>query len=96
MNSLKLKHALQQFFYGGYRRAGCNITAYFFPGNMQAKGTFLAKESGVFAGTDVITAGFHLLDPDIKIELYKKRWRSRGEGRHPWGSVRTNCAAVNR
>ncbi|MFP3124816.1 carboxylating nicotinate-nucleotide diphosphorylase [Ectobacillus funiculus] len=71
MNSLKLKHALQQFFMEdiGERDVTSQLI---FPGNMQAKGTFLAKESGVFAGIDVITAGFHLLDTDIKIELYKK------------------------
>ena len=39
---------------------------------MLSKGTFLAKDTGVFAGCLVIESGFKLIDERIEIELHKK------------------------
>ena len=70
MNTIKVKEALNRFF-RRYRRKRCNISAYF-PDNLLSKGTFLSKDTGVFAGRLVIESGFKLIDERIEVELHKK------------------------
>lgn len=71
MNALKVRKALESFFLEdiGERDVTSQLI---FPDNLQAKGTFLVKDTGVFAGTDVIEQGFRLIDDRIQISFYKK------------------------
>ncbi|MCM3737107.1 carboxylating nicotinate-nucleotide diphosphorylase [Bacillus cytotoxicus] len=71
MNSLKVKEALKQFFLEdiGERDVTSQLI---FPNDLQAKGTFLVKDTGVFAGADVIQEGFLLLDHRIEVTFHKK------------------------
>lgn len=71
MNGLKVRKALESFFLEdiGERDVTSQLI---FPDNLQAKGTFLVKDTGVFAGTDVIEQGFRLIDDRIQISFYKK------------------------
>ncbi|WP_144568776.1 carboxylating nicotinate-nucleotide diphosphorylase [Bacillus pseudomycoides] len=71
MNALKVRKALERFILEDIGEK--DITSQLiFPDNLRAKGTFLAKETGVFVGTAVIEQGFRLLDDGIQITLYKK------------------------
>lgn len=71
MNALKVRKALESFFLEDIGEK--DVTSQLiFPDNLRAKGTFLAKETGVFVGTTVIEQGFRLLDDSIQITLYKK------------------------
>ncbi|MEN1934932.1 carboxylating nicotinate-nucleotide diphosphorylase [Paenibacillus sp. 102] len=71
MNTLKVREALNRFFLEdiGERDVTSQLI---FPDNLQAKGTFLVKDTGVFAGTDVIEQGFRLMDDRIQVSFYKK------------------------
>ena len=71
MNALKVKEVLKQFFLEdiGERDVTSQLI---FPNDLQAKGTFLVKDTGVFAGADVIKEGFLLLDHRIEVTLHKK------------------------
>ncbi|SFJ81949.1 MULTISPECIES: carboxylating nicotinate-nucleotide diphosphorylase [unclassified Bacillus (in: firmicutes)] len=71
MNALKVKEALKQFFLEdiGERDVTSQLI---FPNDQQAKGTLLVKDTGVFAGADVIKEGFALLDNRIEVILHKK------------------------
>lgn len=71
MNALKVRKALESFFLEdiGERDVTSQLI---FPDNLNAKGTFLVKDTGIFAGTAVIEQGFRLLDESIQIELHKK------------------------
>ncbi|MDZ5605953.1 carboxylating nicotinate-nucleotide diphosphorylase [Bacillus pseudomycoides] len=71
MNTLKVRKALESFFLEdiGERDVTSQLI---FPDNLKAKGTFLAKDTGVFAGTAVIEQGFRLIDDRIQITLHKK------------------------
>ncbi|MEY8348660.1 carboxylating nicotinate-nucleotide diphosphorylase [Bacillus cereus] len=71
MNALKVRKALESFFLEdiGERDVTSQLI---FPDNLQAKGTFLVKDTGVFTGTDVIEQGFRLIDDRIQISFYKK------------------------
>ncbi|EEM15136.1 MULTISPECIES: carboxylating nicotinate-nucleotide diphosphorylase [Bacillus] len=71
MNALKVRKALERFILEDIGEK--DVTSQLiFPDNLRAKGTFLAKETGVFVGTAVIEQGFRLLDDGIQITLYKK------------------------
>lgn len=71
MNTLKVKEALKQFFLEdiGERDVTSQLI---FPNDLQARGTFLVKDTGVFAGVDVIKEGFALLDNRIEVTLHAK------------------------
>lgn len=71
MNQLKLKHLLEQFFIEDIGEQDVTSDT-LFPEESQGTLTFLAKESGVFSGSDVIKIGFSILDPEIKAELFVK------------------------
>ncbi|WP_379965866.1 carboxylating nicotinate-nucleotide diphosphorylase [Ectobacillus sp. sgz5001026] len=70
MNPIKLKQALESFFLEdmGERDVTSQLI---FPRNSMATGTFLMKQDGIIAGTDIITTGFRLLDSLAEVELYK-------------------------
>lgn len=70
MNPIKLKQALESFFLEdmGERDVTSQLI---FPRNSMATGTFLMKQDGIIAGTDIITTGFRLLDSSAEVELYK-------------------------
>ncbi|WP_440602529.1 carboxylating nicotinate-nucleotide diphosphorylase [Bacillus sp. GB_SG_008] len=71
MNTLKVKEALKQFFLEDIGER--DVTSQFiFPNDLQARGTFLVKDTGIFAGTDVIKEGFTLLDNRIEVTLHAK------------------------
>jgi len=71
MNALKVRKALERFILEDIGEK--DVTSQLiFPDNLRAKGTFLAKETGVFVGTAVIEQGFRLLDDSIQITLHKK------------------------
>ncbi|MBC6974628.1 carboxylating nicotinate-nucleotide diphosphorylase [Bacillus sp. Xin] len=71
MNGLKVRKALESFFLEdiGERDVTSQLI---FPDNLQAKGTFLVKDTGVFAGTDIIEQGFRLIDGKSQVSFYKK------------------------
>ncbi|EOQ26039.1 TPA: carboxylating nicotinate-nucleotide diphosphorylase [Bacillus cereus] len=71
MNTIKVKEALNRFFLEdiGERDVTSQLI---FPDNLLSKGTFLAKDTGVFAGRLVIEEGFKLIDERIEVELHKK------------------------
>ncbi|KEK26359.1 carboxylating nicotinate-nucleotide diphosphorylase [Bacillus gaemokensis] len=71
MNTLKVREALNRFFLEDIGER--DVTSQFiFPDNLQAKGTFLVKDTGVFAGTAVIEQGFRLIDDRIQVTFHKK------------------------
>jgi nicotinate-nucleotide pyrophosphorylase (carboxylating) len=71
MNQLKLQQLLQQFFIEDIGERDITSETIFLD-NEWATGTFTAKEDGVLAGTDIITAGYHLLHSHINVTLYKR------------------------
>ncbi|PFZ11850.1 nicotinate-nucleotide diphosphorylase (carboxylating) [Bacillus pseudomycoides] len=79
MNALKVRKALESFFLEDIGEK--DVTSQLiFPNNLRAKGTFLAKDTGVFVGTAVIEQGFRLLDDSIQITLHKKDGDFVGKG----------------
>ncbi|MBO1626375.1 carboxylating nicotinate-nucleotide diphosphorylase [Bacillus arachidis] len=79
MNALKVRKALESFFLEdiGERDVTSQLI---FPENLKAKGTFLAKDTGVFAGRVVIEQGFRLLDESIQITFHKNDGDLVGKG----------------
>lgn len=71
MNLLKLKQLLEQFFIEDIGERDVTSDT-LFPVESQGTLTFLAKEAGVFSGSDVIRTGFTMLDSAIEIELFVK------------------------
>lgn len=70
MNQLKLRKQLQYFLMEDI--GDRDITSEtVFPAGQQGEGMFLAKEAGILAGVDIITAVYHLIDPDIEVCLAK-------------------------
>lgn len=68
MNILKLKQMLQQFLMEDIGE--CDVTSdTIFDQGEQGTLTFIAKEGGVFSGSDVIKTGFALLDEQIEVSL---------------------------
>jgi nicotinate-nucleotide pyrophosphorylase (carboxylating) len=68
MNRLKLRLLLEQFFLEdiGDRDVSSELI---FGKEQQGEIIFLAKEDGIFCGTDILLGGFPLLDENIEIEL---------------------------
>lgn len=70
MNQLKLRKQLQYFLMEDI--GDRDITSEtVFPAGQQGEGMFLAKEAGILAGVDIITAVYHLIDPNIVVHLAK-------------------------
>ncbi len=94
MNTIKVKEALNRFFLEdiGERDVTSQLI---FPDNLLSKGTFLAKDTGVFAGRLVIESGFKLIDERIEVELHKKRWGPCRKRRNHCNCARSNCIVIN-
>jgi nicotinate-nucleotide pyrophosphorylase (carboxylating) len=71
MNQLKLKRLLEQFFIEDIGEQDVTSDT-LFPEDSQGTLTFLAKEAGIFSGTDVVKTGFALLDDKIEVECFVK------------------------
>jgi len=71
MNKLKLRSLIEQFFIEDIGERDVT-TDLIFADNPKGEIVFLAKENGVFCGEDIIKTGFHLLDPQIRTELFVK------------------------
>ncbi|MDP4170331.1 MAG: carboxylating nicotinate-nucleotide diphosphorylase [Bacillota bacterium] len=69
MNKLKLRSLLEQFFMEdiGEQDLTSNLI---FSESAEGNIVFIAKEKGVFCGEEIIIAGFNLLNPEIRTEIY--------------------------
>ena len=71
MNKLKLRSLIEQFFIEDIGEQDIT-TDLIFSDNTKGEVVFLAKETGTFCGEDIIKTGFHLLNPQINIQLFVK------------------------
>ncbi|MFK9095348.1 carboxylating nicotinate-nucleotide diphosphorylase [Bacillus salipaludis] len=71
MNKLKLRSLIEQFLIEDIGDQDIT-TDLIFSDHTQGKIVFLAKESGVFCGEEIMKTGFHLLDLEIDIQLFVK------------------------
>ena len=71
MNKLKLRSLIEQFFIEDIGEQDIT-TDLIFSDNTKGEVVFLAKETGIFCGEDIIKTGFHLLNPQINIQLFVK------------------------
>jgi nicotinate-nucleotide pyrophosphorylase (carboxylating) len=71
MNKLKLQQMLQKFFLEDIGERDVTSET-IFSGNQKAKGYFLVKEDGVLSGTELISVGYHLLEPSIEVMMFKQ------------------------
>ncbi|WP_456273897.1 carboxylating nicotinate-nucleotide diphosphorylase [Bacillus sp. AK031] len=71
MNKLKLKSMLEQFFLEDLGEGDLSSQA-LFTDKDHSKFHFIAKETGVFCGNEVILCGFKLINPEIKVRIYIK------------------------
>lgn len=72
MNTLKLQTLLQSFFIEDIGDGDITCEA-IFSSSDQGKAVFTAKQSGIIAGVELIKEGFHLIDPNVKVNLGKKK-----------------------
>lgn len=91
MNQIKLRKMLEDFFMEDIGDQDLTSHA-IFPAEQNGSGVFIAKESGIIAGLDIIQQAYHLLDSKLEISLhytdgdYVQRGERIAEVR---GSVRT-------
>ncbi|MFF5994367.1 carboxylating nicotinate-nucleotide diphosphorylase [Lysinibacillus sp. KU-BSD001] len=80
MNTIKLKHMLQQFFNEDIGDGDLSSETIFTPSE-QGSFTFYAKQSGIFCGKQVIKIGFPLLDNSLQVHVFKEdgEWIEEGE-----------------
>jgi nicotinate-nucleotide pyrophosphorylase (carboxylating) len=71
VNLLKLRMLIQQFFLEDIGDIDLTSSSIFGESD-KGKGSFIAKETGVLSGLQVISEAYHLLDPSIKVKLYKR------------------------
>ncbi|QCJ41165.1 carboxylating nicotinate-nucleotide diphosphorylase [Bacillus sp. S3] len=71
MNILKLRSLIEQFLIEDIGDQDLT-TDLIFSDHTEGKIVFLAKESGVFCGEEIMKTGFHLLDQEINIQLFVK------------------------
>ena len=71
MNILKLRSLIEQFFIEDIGEQDIT-TDLIFSDNTKGEVVFLAKETGIFCGEDIIKTGFQLLNPQINIQLFVK------------------------
>ncbi|WP_027725760.1 carboxylating nicotinate-nucleotide diphosphorylase [Tuberibacillus calidus] len=71
MNKLKLRSLIEQFFIEDIGEQDIT-TDLIFSDNTKGEVVFLAKETGTFCGEDIIKTGFHLLNPQVNIQLFVK------------------------
>lgn len=69
MNQIKLRKMLEDFFLEDI--GDQDLTSHtIFPAEQKGSGVFIAKESGVIAGLNIIQQAYHLLDPNLDITLH--------------------------
>ncbi|WP_066371207.1 carboxylating nicotinate-nucleotide diphosphorylase [Neobacillus fumarioli] len=71
MNTLKLRSLIEQFLIEDIGEQDVT-TDLIFPDDTKGEIVFLAKEAGIFCGEKVIQTGFHVLNPQIDIQLFVK------------------------
>jgi nicotinate-nucleotide pyrophosphorylase (carboxylating) len=71
MNHIQLESMLKNFFIEDIGSGDISGDA-IFTDDERGSYSFLAKEDGVFCGSEVIRAGFHLMDPTAEIIVYRK------------------------
>lgn len=71
MNTLKLRSLIEQFFIEDIGEQDIT-TDLIFSDDTKGEIVFLSKETGIFCGEEIIKTGFHLLNPQINIQLFVK------------------------
>ena len=69
MIGLKVRKDLEQFFIEDMGTSDLS-SELLFPSDEQSEAQFIAKESGVFCGREVIEIGFRMLDETSRVEIY--------------------------
>ncbi|HET6872692.1 MAG TPA: carboxylating nicotinate-nucleotide diphosphorylase [Sporolactobacillaceae bacterium] len=69
MNTLKLRSLIEQFFIEDIGEQDITTDLIFSDGT-EGEIVFLSKETGIFCGEEVIKTAFHLLNPQINIQLF--------------------------
>jgi nicotinate-nucleotide pyrophosphorylase (carboxylating) len=69
MNKLKLKSMLEQFFLEDLGEGDLSSQALFTEKD-HSEFHFIAKESGIFCGKEVIFTGFKVINPDIDVKIH--------------------------
>jgi nicotinate-nucleotide pyrophosphorylase (carboxylating) len=70
MNPLLLKKQLQDFFIEDIGSG--DLSASLFEGSGEVTATIIAKDKGVFAGGQILTAGYELIDSMVQTNVYVK------------------------
>ncbi|WP_144460656.1 carboxylating nicotinate-nucleotide diphosphorylase [Siminovitchia fortis] len=68
MNKLKLRLQLEQFFLEDI--GDRDVTSQIFGDGQSGEVNFIAKESGVFCGEEIIRTGYSILDPELQYEIF--------------------------
>ncbi len=71
MNKWSLRKKLEDFLEEDIG-SGDPSTAFLFDNGQIKRGAFIAKEGGIFAGSDILLEAYHLLDSEIKVECWKE------------------------
>ncbi|MBW8349866.1 carboxylating nicotinate-nucleotide diphosphorylase [Bacillus sp. IITD106] len=71
MNKVKLRTLIEQFFIEDIGERDVT-TDLIFADNPKGEIVFLAKDKGIFCGEDIIKTGFHVLNPQVNIQLFVK------------------------
>ncbi|WP_303970020.1 carboxylating nicotinate-nucleotide diphosphorylase [Sporosarcina ureae] len=66
MNTIKLKSMLEQFFIEDVGDGDLSANT-LFPADVMGEMQIIAKTSGIFCGSDIITTGFQLMNPSIEV-----------------------------
>lgn len=68
MNKLKLRLQLEQFFLEDI--GDRDVTSQIFGDGQRGEVNFIAKESGIFCGEEIIRTGYSILDPELRYEIF--------------------------
>ncbi|VEF49680.1 nicotinate-nucleotide pyrophosphorylase [Bacillus freudenreichii] len=68
MNQLKLRLQLEQFFLEDI--GDRDVTSQIFGRGQFGEVNFIAKESGVFCGEDIIRTGYPILEPELRYDIF--------------------------
>ncbi|KMJ60283.1 nicotinate-nucleotide pyrophosphorylase [Bacillus sp. LL01] len=92
MNTIMLQEMLRHFYKEDIGERDVTSEALFDENEMGA-GTFLAKESGIFVGQQIVKQAFSILDPASKVTLFKNdgEWIEKGD---VLGTVEGNMRAL--
>lgn len=68
MNYIKLRKQLEDFFIEDIGEGDITTDA-IFPKDKKGEVLFTSKDNGIFCGSDIMTLGFSILDPDSKVNV---------------------------